>query len=144
MVTSAKYVPQGLIFKTPNTVIVFSNVYLNTEALKEDCWKIYTIEDDDLNDKTASATKSRFNVIRAWNNYTMYDDWSWCNAIWLKMNKLCKYFQQKLKEISSQHLLVYAYEALKTLCYGSLLGSEHGFQHHLSTLDIKEQVQFCF
>ena len=38
---SAKYDTQGLFFKTPNTVIVFSNEFPMTGALKKDRWSIY-------------------------------------------------------------------------------------------------------
>ena len=54
---SAKYDTKCLFFKTPNTVIVFSNEYPKTEALKKDRWRIYEIKGEDLIDKTAPATK---------------------------------------------------------------------------------------
>ena len=55
---SAKYDTNDLIFKTPSTVIVFSDEYLKTEALKRDRWRVYEIIED-LWDKTSLATKSR-------------------------------------------------------------------------------------
>ena len=55
----AKYDTQGLVFKTPNTVIVFSNGYPRTEALKKDRWRVYEIIDEDLCDKTVFLTKPR-------------------------------------------------------------------------------------
>ena len=76
---SAKYDTQGLVFKTPNTVIVFSNIYPNTEALKKDRWRIYEIKGEDLNDKTALAIKPRFKYdteFRYHKNYAMYGDCS--------------------------------------------------------------------
>ena len=57
---SAKYDTKCLFFKTPNTVIVFSNEYPKTEALKKDRWRIYEIKGEDLFDKTAPATKPNF------------------------------------------------------------------------------------
>ena len=92
---SAKYDTQGLVFKTPNTVIVFSNIYPNTEALKKDRWRIYEIKGEDLNDKTALAIKPRFKYdteFRYHKNYAMYGDCSW-DALWLelKMVKLHQY-----------------------------------------------------
>ena len=69
---SAKYDTQGLVFKTPNTVIVFSNGYPRTEALKKDRWRVYEIIDEDLCDKTVFLTKPRrltllwCNVDRKW------------------------------------------------------------------------------
>ena len=56
---SAKYDTQGLVFKTPNTVIVFSNGYPRTEALKKDCWRVYEIIDEDLCDTTVFLTTPR-------------------------------------------------------------------------------------
>ena len=56
---SAKYDTNGLIFKTPNTMIVFSNEYPRTGALKRDRWRVYEIIKEDLFDKTALTTKSR-------------------------------------------------------------------------------------
>ena len=40
---SAKYDTKGLMFKTANTVIVFSNGFSRTEALERDRWKVYEI-----------------------------------------------------------------------------------------------------
>ena len=53
---SAKYDTQGLVFKTPNTVIVYSNGYPRTEALKKDHWRVYEIIDEDLCDKIVFLT----------------------------------------------------------------------------------------
>ena len=69
---SAKYDTQGLVFKTRNTVIVFSNGYPRTEALKKDHLRVYEIIDEDLCDKTVSLTQPRWltllwcNVKRKW------------------------------------------------------------------------------
>ena len=61
---SAKYDTKCLFFKTPNTVIVFSNKYPRTEALKGDRWRIYEIKGEDLIDKTAPATKPKRHVVK--------------------------------------------------------------------------------
>ena len=47
---SAKYDTWGLFFKTPNNVVVFSNKFQRTEALKKDWWKIYEIIGEELYD----------------------------------------------------------------------------------------------
>ena len=72
---SAKYDTRGLVFKTPNTVITFSNNFPNTEALKKDRWKVYEIIGEELCDKTLWSTKPKLHVIKAHKNYTIYDDW---------------------------------------------------------------------
>ena len=71
---SAKYDTRGLAFKTPNTVIVFSNSFPNMEALKKDRWRVYEIIGADLYDKTLLSTKPKLHVIKAYKNYTTYDD----------------------------------------------------------------------
>ena len=55
---SAKYVTNSLIFKAPNTVIVFSNEHPRTEAIGRDWWRVYEIIEEDLCNKPALATKS--------------------------------------------------------------------------------------
>ena len=54
---SDKYSTAQVMFKTPNTVMVLSNEYPRTEALKKDRWKIYEIRGEDLYDKSYPATK---------------------------------------------------------------------------------------
>ena len=54
---SAKYDTRGLFFKTPNTVIVFSNEFPMTGALKKDRWSIYEIVGEELYHKTPSTSK---------------------------------------------------------------------------------------
>ena len=44
---SSKYNSIILNFKTPNTLIVFSNSRPDTSSLSKDRWKIYSIDDDD-------------------------------------------------------------------------------------------------
>ena len=56
---SDKYSTEQIMFKTPNTVMVFSNEYPRTEALKKDRWRIYEIRDVDLH---ASAAKHRLDT----------------------------------------------------------------------------------
>ena len=73
---SAKYDTRGLAFKTRNTVIVFSNSFPNMEALKKDRWRVYEIIGAELYDKTLLSTKPKLHVIKAYKNYTTYDDWS--------------------------------------------------------------------
>ena len=45
---SHKYNTAQLVFNTPNTVIVFSNVYPDVSALKQDRWNIYEINGQEL------------------------------------------------------------------------------------------------
>ena len=68
---SAKYDTQHLLFKTPNSVIVFSNGFPNTEALKKDRWRIYEIKGEELYITTPPAKRL---VIEAHKNYTIYAD----------------------------------------------------------------------
>ena len=72
---SAKYDTKCLFFKTPNTVIVFSNKYPKTAALKKDRWRIYEIKGGDLIDKSApAATKPKRHVIKFHKNNTVRKD----------------------------------------------------------------------
>jgi hypothetical protein len=57
VILSHKYDTNRLSFKTPNTVMVFSNNYPNQSALKKDRWRIYEIIEDELYDKTGKLTK---------------------------------------------------------------------------------------
>ena len=54
---SAKYDTRGLFFKTPNTVIVFSNEFPMTRVLKKDRWSIYEIIGEELYHKNPSTSK---------------------------------------------------------------------------------------
>ena len=74
---SAKYDSRRLCFKTPNTVMVFSNEFPMVEALKKDRWRIYEIIGEDLYNKTPSATKPKHRLIANIKNYTIYDE-KWC------------------------------------------------------------------
>ena len=56
---SDKYSTAQVMFKTPNTVMVFSNEYPRTEALKKDRWRIYEIRGEVLYDKSSSVAKCR-------------------------------------------------------------------------------------
>ena len=56
---SDKYSTAQVTFKTPNTVMVFSNEYPRTEALKKDRWRIYEIRGEVLYDKSSSFAKCR-------------------------------------------------------------------------------------
>ena len=67
---SAKYDTHHLVFKTPNTVIVFSNGFPNTEALKEDRWSFYEIKGEELCKKT--PTKTLQTLLMAQKKYTIY------------------------------------------------------------------------
>ena len=49
---AAKFDSKELKFKTPNTVVVFSNEKPNVSELSKDRWKIFRIRDDDLIDVT--------------------------------------------------------------------------------------------
>ena len=54
---SDKYSTEQVMFKTPNTVMVFSNEHPRTEALKKDRWRIYEIIDEELCHKNSSTSK---------------------------------------------------------------------------------------
>ena len=54
---SDKYSTAQVMFKTPNTVMVFSNEHPRTEALKKDRWRIYEIIDEELCHKNPSTSK---------------------------------------------------------------------------------------
>ena len=49
---AAKFDSKELKFKTPNTVVVFSNEKPDVKELSKDRWKIFRIRDDDLIDVT--------------------------------------------------------------------------------------------
>ena len=51
---AAKFDSKELKFKTPNTVVVFSNEKPDIKQLSKDRWKIFYIKDDDLVDATAN------------------------------------------------------------------------------------------
>ena len=50
--TTSKYDNDNIRFKTPNTVMVFSNQYPKVQNLSGDCWQIYNANQDGLNDVT--------------------------------------------------------------------------------------------
>ena len=52
---SHKYNTNTLSFKTPNTVMVFSNNHPDRSALKKDRWRIYEIREEELNDETRKS-----------------------------------------------------------------------------------------
>ena len=54
---SDKYSTEQVMFKTPNTVIVFSNEFPKTEALKKDRWSIYEIIGEELYHKNPLTSK---------------------------------------------------------------------------------------
>ena len=54
---SDKYSTEQVMFKTTNTVMVFSNEHPRTEALKKDRWRIYEIIDEELYHKNPSTSK---------------------------------------------------------------------------------------
>ena len=81
---SAKYDTWHLVFKTPNTVIVFSNGFPNTKALKEDRWSIYQIKGKELYKQ--NPTKTLRTLIMAHKNYTIYADWIPYNIIQMQIS----------------------------------------------------------
>ena len=48
LATTSKYNNDNIRFKTPNTLLVFSNIFPNTEKLSRDRWEIYDINSDEL------------------------------------------------------------------------------------------------
>ena len=57
--TASKYDNDNIRFKTPNTVLIFSNQYPQTQKLSRDRWKIYNANQNGLNDVTVSVLKMR-------------------------------------------------------------------------------------
>ena len=51
-IVASKFDSKELKFKTPNTVVVFSNEKPDVSELSKDRWKIFRIRDDDLIDVT--------------------------------------------------------------------------------------------
>ena len=51
-IVAARFDSKELKFKTPNTVVVFSNEKPDVSKLSKDRWKIFRIRDDDLIDVT--------------------------------------------------------------------------------------------
>ena len=57
--TASKYDNDNIRFRTPNTVIIFSNRYPKTQKLSRDRWQIYNANLDRLNDVTLKIMKMR-------------------------------------------------------------------------------------
>lgn len=57
--TASKYDNDNIRFNTPNTVLIFSNQYPQTQKLSRDRWKIYNANQNGLNDVTLSILKMR-------------------------------------------------------------------------------------
>ena len=57
--TASKYDNDNIRFKTPNTVMVFSNCYPQLNKLSRDRWQIYNANQDKLNDVTLQVSKMR-------------------------------------------------------------------------------------
>ena len=55
--TTSKYDNDNIRFKTPNTLMVFSNVYPNTKKLSRDRWDIYNVNKNGLNNVTQQIMK---------------------------------------------------------------------------------------
>ena len=66
--TTSKYDNDNIQFKTPNTVIVFSNRYPKTKKLSRDRWSIYNANQDGLNDVTLRIMKMRKDGYNIQNN----------------------------------------------------------------------------
>ena len=57
--TSSKYDNDNIRFKTPNTVMVFSNTYPQVQNLSRDRWQIFNANQDGLNNVTLQVIKMR-------------------------------------------------------------------------------------
>ena len=57
--TASKYDNDNIRFKTPNTVMVFSNCFPQLNKLSRDRWQIYSANQDKLNDVTLQVSKMR-------------------------------------------------------------------------------------
>ena len=55
--TTSKYDHDNIRFKTPNTLMVFSNHYPKLQKLSRDRWQIFNINKDGLNDVTMQVMK---------------------------------------------------------------------------------------
>ena len=66
--TASKYDNDNIRFKTPNTVMVFSNRYPKTRNLSRDRWVIYNANKDGLNDVTLQVMKMRKDGCNVQNN----------------------------------------------------------------------------
>ena len=55
--TTSKYDNDNIRFKTPNTVMIFSNQYPKVQLLSRDRWQIYNANQDGLNDVTLQTVK---------------------------------------------------------------------------------------
>ena len=66
--TTSKYDNDNIRFKTPNTVMVFSNKYPKTRNLSRDRWVIYNANKDGLNNVTLQIMKMRKDGCNAQNN----------------------------------------------------------------------------
>ena len=55
--TTSKYDNDNIRFKTPNTLMVFSNHYPKLQKLSRDRWQIFNINKDGLNDVTMQVMK---------------------------------------------------------------------------------------
>ena len=55
--TTSKYDNDNIRFKTPNTVMIFSNQYPKVQNLSSDRWQIYNANQDGLNDVTLQTVK---------------------------------------------------------------------------------------
>ena len=55
--TASKYDNDNLRFRTPNTVMIFSNQYPKTKQLSRDRCKIYNVNTDGLNNVTKIIMK---------------------------------------------------------------------------------------
>ena len=66
--TASKYDNDNIRFKTPNTVMIFSNQYPKTQNLSRDRWTIYNANQDGLNNVTLQVMKMKSNGYNAQNN----------------------------------------------------------------------------
>ena len=57
--SASKYDNDNLQFKTPNTIMIFSNQYPKTQKLSRDRWRIYHPNQDGLKDVTDAILKMR-------------------------------------------------------------------------------------
>ena len=57
--TASKYDNDNIHFKTPNTVVIFSNQLPNKKKLSKDRWIIFEIKDNELKNITTAAKRER-------------------------------------------------------------------------------------
>ena len=73
--TTSKYDNDNIQFKTPNTVMIFSNKYPNLKKLTNDRWLVLHPNNDGLKDFTAGLRKKKEQTCNFPNREKEFDEW---------------------------------------------------------------------